>query len=62
MIPADGEAHRQSNTDKLRVRLLDDNMDSLDHTVVIAGCSPVISLFFQALIISLPVIKMLPKS
>ena len=48
MIPADGEAHRQSNTDKLRVRLLDDNMDSLYNTVVITGCSPVISLWARA--------------
>lgn len=48
MIPADGEAHRQSNTNKLRVRLLDDNIDPLNNTVVISGCSPVISLWARA--------------
>jgi putative molybdopterin biosynthesis protein len=46
MIPADGEG--QIHQDKLRVRLLDDNMDSLYNTVVIAGCSPVISLWARA--------------
>ncbi|AFZ22410.1 periplasmic molybdate-binding protein/domain protein [Cylindrospermum stagnale PCC 7417] len=48
MIPADGEGEKQTNTDKVRVRLLDDNMDTLYNTVVIAGCSPVISLWARA--------------
>ncbi|BAZ32942.1 XRE family transcriptional regulator [Cylindrospermum sp. NIES-4074] len=48
MIPADGEGEKQTNTDKLRVRLLDENIDTLYNTVVIAGCSPVISLWARA--------------
>jgi molybdate-binding protein/DNA-binding XRE family transcriptional regulator len=48
MIPADGEGEKQANTDKLRVRLLDDNIDTFSNTVVIAGCSPVISLWARA--------------
>lgn len=43
-----GEGERQINTDKIRVRLLDDNVDNLYNTVVIAGCSPVISLWARA--------------
>ncbi|HLO83968.1 MAG TPA: substrate-binding domain-containing protein [Nostocaceae cyanobacterium] len=48
MIPADGEGEKLANTDKLRVRLLDDNINTLSNTVVIAGCSPVISLWARA--------------
>jgi molybdate-binding protein/DNA-binding XRE family transcriptional regulator len=51
MIPADGEAVAvvsQAATDKVRVRLLDDNLDTLHNTVVIAGCSPVLSLWARA--------------
>ncbi|RCJ18348.1 XRE family transcriptional regulator [Nostoc sp. ATCC 43529] len=60
MIPADGEAialsypvakdegESQINTDKVRVRLLDDNLETLHNTVVIAGCAPVISLWARA--------------
>src|SRR5689334_178174 len=46
MIPADGETC--IDTDKVRVRLLDDNLDTLHNTVVIAGCAPVISLWARA--------------
>ncbi|BAY66396.1 XRE family transcriptional regulator [Calothrix brevissima NIES-22] len=48
MIPADGEGVSQTATDKIRVRLLDDNIAALHNTVVIAGCSPVISLWARA--------------
>ncbi|MFN6562597.1 MAG: substrate-binding domain-containing protein [Nostoc sp. ChiSLP01] len=60
MIPADGEAvapshpiadgedKSQINTDRVRVRLLDDNLETLHNTVVIAGCAPVISLWARA--------------
>ena len=48
MIPADGEGENRTGTDKVRVRLLDDNMDTLHNTVVIAGCAPVISLWARA--------------
>ncbi|MBD2679345.1 MULTISPECIES: substrate-binding domain-containing protein [Nostoc] len=60
MIPADGEAvalshligegedESQINIDKVRVRLLDDNLETLHNTVVIAGCAPVISLWARA--------------
>ncbi|MBD6614997.1 helix-turn-helix domain-containing protein [Komarekiella sp. 'clone 1'] len=37
-----------SQTDKVRVRLLNDNLDTLHNTVVIAGCAPVISLWARA--------------
>ncbi len=47
MIPADGEAQSQTGTNKVQVRLLDD-MDKLHNTVVIAGCTPVISLWAKA--------------
>ncbi|MBD2208730.1 helix-turn-helix domain-containing protein [Nostoc linckia FACHB-104] len=43
-----GEAISQVSTEKLQVRLLDDNMDILYNTVVIAGCAPVISLWARA--------------
>ncbi|MCW5317102.1 helix-turn-helix domain-containing protein [Nostoc sp. KVJ3] len=48
MIPADGEGTSQAGTNKVRVRLLDDNLDTLHNTVVIAGCAPVISLWARA--------------
>ncbi|WP_138500883.1 substrate-binding domain-containing protein [Nostoc sp. PA-18-2419] len=48
MIPADGEGKTQIGTDKVRVRLLDDNLETLHNTVVIAGCAPVISLWARA--------------
>jgi len=48
MIPADGETVANTSADKVRIRLLDDNMDILHNTVVIAGCSPVISLWARA--------------
>ncbi|WP_375472859.1 substrate-binding domain-containing protein [uncultured Nostoc sp.] len=48
MIPADGEGTNQTGTNKVRVRLLDDNLDTLHNTVVIAGCAPVISLWARA--------------
>ncbi|MEH1977556.1 MAG: substrate-binding domain-containing protein [Nostoc sp.] len=48
MIPADGEGTSQTGTNKVRVRLLDDNLDTLYNTVVIAGCAPVISLWARA--------------
>ncbi|MDF5737856.1 MULTISPECIES: substrate-binding domain-containing protein [unclassified Nostoc] len=48
MIPADGEAISQTGTNKVQVRLLDDNLDTLHNTVVIAGCAPVISLWARA--------------
>ncbi|GAA6615572.1 substrate-binding domain-containing protein [Scytonema sp. NUACC26] len=50
MIPADGEAgeaQSKTGTNKVQVRLLDD-MDKLHNTVVIAGCTPVISLWAKA--------------
>ena len=53
MIPADGEAvagvparylagedKSRTGTDKVQVRLLDDNLDTLHNTIVIAGCAP----------------------
>ncbi|BAY79274.1 XRE family transcriptional regulator (plasmid) [Nostoc linckia NIES-25] len=48
MIPADGESQTFTGTDKVRVRLLDDNLEALHNTVVIAGCAPVISLWARA--------------
>ncbi|MCC5604992.1 substrate-binding domain-containing protein [Nostoc favosum] len=48
MIPADGEGKTCTGTNKIRVRLLDDNLDTLHNTVVIAGCAPVISLWARA--------------
>ncbi|MBD2437592.1 substrate-binding domain-containing protein [Nostoc sp. FACHB-110] len=48
MTPADGEAAKQIGADKVIVRLLDDNLEVLHNTVVIAGCSPVISLWARA--------------
>lgn len=61
MIPADGEAvagvaasylagedKSRIGTNKVQVRLLDDNLDTLHNTIVIAGCAPVISLWARA--------------
>jgi molybdate-binding protein len=49
MIPADGEGvKRSTDGNKLQIRLLDDNIAALHNTVVIAGCSPVISLWAKA--------------
>ncbi|MDF5707254.1 MAG: substrate-binding domain-containing protein [Nostoc sp. S4] len=48
MIPADGKGETQIGTDKVRVRLLDDNLETLHNTVVIVGCAPVISLWARA--------------
>lgn len=42
------EAEEQTSKQRLRVRLLDDNLNTLSNTVVIAGCSPVISLWARA--------------
>jgi putative molybdopterin biosynthesis protein len=44
----ESEAVSQAARDKVRVRLLDDNLDTLHNTVVIAGCSPVLSLWARA--------------
>ncbi|MEH2321687.1 substrate-binding domain-containing protein [Nostoc sp.] len=43
-----GEGTSLTGTNKVRVRLLDDNLDTLHNTVVIAGCAPVISLWARA--------------
>ncbi len=43
----EGEAQSQTGTNKVLVRLLDD-MDKLYNTVVIAGCTPVLSLLAKA--------------
>ncbi|WP_375503838.1 substrate-binding domain-containing protein [uncultured Nostoc sp.] len=43
-----GESTSLTGTNKVRVRLLDDNIDTLHNTVVIAGCAPVISLWARA--------------
>ncbi|WP_375506319.1 substrate-binding domain-containing protein [uncultured Nostoc sp.] len=42
------EGETCTGTNKVRVRLLDDNLDTLHNTVVIAGCAPVISLWARA--------------
>ncbi|MEH1931992.1 substrate-binding domain-containing protein [Nostoc sp.] len=44
---AEGEAQSQNGTNKVLVRLLDD-IDKLHNTVVIAGCTPVLSLLARA--------------
>ncbi|WP_375513671.1 substrate-binding domain-containing protein [uncultured Nostoc sp.] len=43
-----GKSTSLTGTNKVRVRLLDDNLDTLHNTVVIAGCAPVISLWARA--------------
>ncbi|MHC5775478.1 substrate-binding domain-containing protein [Nostoc sp.] len=45
--PSEGEAQSQIGTNKVLVRLLDD-IDKLHNTVVIAGCTPVLSLLARA--------------
>lgn len=47
MIPADGEGTYQANSPTLRVKLLDD-LEKLHHTVVLAGCTPALSLWARA--------------
>lgn len=47
MIPADGEGVHEANSSTLRVKLLDD-LDKLHRTVVIAGCTPALSLWARA--------------
>ncbi|WP_375513938.1 substrate-binding domain-containing protein [uncultured Nostoc sp.] len=44
---SEGEAQNQIGTNKVQVRLLDD-IDKLHNTVVIAGCTPVLSLLARA--------------
>lgn len=44
---SEGEAQSQTGTNKVQVQLLDD-MDKLHNTVVIAGCTPVLSLLARA--------------
>ncbi len=47
MIPADGEGSRDANSATLGVKVLDD-LDKLHNTVVIAGCTPALSLWARA--------------
>lgn len=47
MIPADAEGERQINADRVQIRLLDDP-SKLRHTVVLAGCTPALSLWARA--------------
>lgn len=47
LVPADGEGELPAGAGPLRVRLLDDP-ESLARTVVMAGCSPALSLWAQA--------------
>ncbi|MCS6815622.1 MAG: substrate-binding domain-containing protein, partial [Cyanobacteria bacterium] len=47
MIPADGEGSYASCSNRLRVRLLDD-LEKLHNTVVLAGCTPALSLWARA--------------
>ncbi|EKQ69546.1 periplasmic molybdate-binding protein [Leptolyngbyaceae cyanobacterium JSC-12] len=47
MIPADGEAVYDANSPTLAVKLLDDP-EKLQHTVVLAGCTPALSLWARA--------------
>jgi molybdate-binding protein/DNA-binding XRE family transcriptional regulator len=46
-LQPEGEAQSQNGTNKVQVRLLDD-IDKLHNTVVIAGCTPVLSLLARA--------------
>ncbi|MBD2499537.1 substrate-binding domain-containing protein [Anabaena azotica] len=48
MIPADAEGASQTGEGKVSLRLLDDNLEALHNTVVIAGCAPVIALWARA--------------
>lgn len=45
---SEDEGESQVGTEKVLVKLLDDNIDMLHNTVVIAGCAPVISLWGRA--------------
>lgn len=47
MIPADGEAVYTAHAPTLPVKLLDDP-EKLEHTVVLAGCTPALSLWARA--------------
>lgn len=47
MIPADGTAVRQADGERMAVRLLDDPQ-SLSRTAVVAGCTPVLSLWARS--------------
>ncbi len=47
MIPADGEAVYTADAPTLPVKLLDDP-EKLEHTVVLAGCTPALSLWARA--------------
>ena len=47
MIPADGEGDRQTDSAMIRVKLLDEPT-KLHHTVVLAGCTPALSLWARA--------------
>jgi molybdate-binding protein len=47
MIPADGEAIYDANSPTLHVKLLDDP-EKLQNTVVLAGCTPALSLWARA--------------
>lgn len=47
MIPADGEGSYASPSNKVQVRLLDD-LEKLHNTVVLAGCTPALSLWARA--------------
>ncbi|MBL1198826.1 MAG: helix-turn-helix domain-containing protein [Nostoc sp. GBBB01] len=48
LLHPEGENQRQTDTNKVKVRLLDDNLETLHNTVVIAGCATVISLWARA--------------
>ena len=47
MIPADGEGIHAANASTMRVKLLDD-LEKLHQTVVLAGCTPALSLWARA--------------
>jgi molybdate-binding protein len=47
MIPADGEGIHTANAPTMRVKLLDD-LEKLHQTVVLAGCTPALSLWARA--------------
>jgi putative molybdopterin biosynthesis protein len=47
MIPADGSGELAPNASTMQVRLLDD-LEKFQHTIVIAGCTPALSLWARA--------------
>ncbi len=47
MVPADGEGTYDADSPTMRVKLLDD-LEKLHHTVVLAGCTPALSLWARA--------------